>query len=110
MKIQQNVPKLIYALCFLLAMAFWFVFDTTRMDDFAETVYFLFLPLTATPYIMCVIHKEGQEPDGYLKKTYGGHAGLMWFVRIFMMVVLSTLSSVAALLIFGAIGFIASLF
>lgn len=108
MKVQQNVPKLIYALCILLAMAFWFVLDTTRMDNFTKTVYFLFLPLTATPYIMCVIHKEG--PDGYLEAAYGGHPRLTWFVRIFMMVVLSTLSSVAALLVFGAIGFIVRLF
>ena len=110
MKIQQNVPKSIYVLSFLFAMAFWLVFDTTRMDNFTKTLYFFFLPLTATPYIMCVIHKEGQEPEEYLKKTYGGHVGLMWFVRIFMMVVVSTLSSVAALLVLGAIGLIASLF
>ena len=84
-------------------MGFWFVFDSARMGDFSKTVYFLFLPLTAAPWMMCVIHKEGQEPDGYLKETYGGHVGLMCFVRIFMMVVLSILSSVVGLLVFGAV-------
>jgi len=80
------------------------------MDSFALTVYCLFLPLTAAPWMMCVIHKEGQEPDGYLKETYGGHAGLMWLVRIFMMVVLSALSSVAGLSVLGAVVLIASFF
>jgi hypothetical protein len=111
MKIQQNVvPKFIYLLCVLLAMAFWFVFISTEMDGFAKTVYVFFLPLTATPYIMYVIYKEGQEPDGYLKETYGGSAGSIWLVRVFMMVVVSALSSIAALLVFGAIGLVASLF
>jgi len=80
------------------------------MDNIAETVYVFFLPLTATPYIMWVIHKEGQEPEEYLKEQYGGHIGLMWFVRIFMMLVISTLGSFAVLLIFGAVGFIARVF
>jgi hypothetical protein len=110
MRIQQNVSKFIYVLCVFLAMAFWLVFFSTRMDNFAKTVYVFFLPLTATPYIMWVIHKEGQEPEGYLKEVYGGYIGLMWFGRIFMIVVVSTLGSITALLLLGAIGLIASLF
>jgi hypothetical protein len=110
MKIKRNIPKPIYGLCVLLTMAFWFVLDSTRMDGFGKIIYFIFLPLTSAPYIMCVIHKEGQEPDSYFKDTYGSHPGLMWFVRSFMMVVLSLLNSVAALLVFGAIGIVASFF
>lgn len=63
MKIQQDAPKSIYALCGLLAAAFWLVFLSTGMDDFTKTLYVFFLPLTAAPYIMWVIHKEGQEPE-----------------------------------------------
>jgi len=110
MKAKRDVPKFVYGMCTFLVMAFWFVFDATRMDGFAKIAYFLLLPLTSAPYIMCVIHKEGKEPDSYLKDTYGGHPGLMWLVRIFMMVVLSVLNSAAALLVFGAVGFVASLF
>ena len=91
-------------------MAFWFVLNTTTMNDFARAVYCLFLPLTATPYIMFVIHKEGQKSYEYWEGVYGGHAGFAWVARIFMMVVVSALSSVAALLIFGAVRFIVNLF
>jgi len=77
------------------------------MDDFAKTVYVFFLPFTATPYIMFVIHKEEQEPEEYWKKMYGDSVGSMWFVRIFMMVVVSCLSSVAAFIVLAAIGLIA---
>ena len=110
MKIKRDVPRFIYALCVLLAMAFWFVFMRTRMDDLAKIVYVLFLPLTASPYIMWVIHKEGQEPEGYFKETYSGNIGLMWFVRIFMMTIISILGLFVALAIWAAIAFIASLF
>jgi len=76
------------------------------MDGFARTLFVLFLPLTATPYILWVVHKEGQEPETYFKDTYGGQTGLMWVVRVFMMVVVSTMSSVAAIMILGAFGLI----
>jgi hypothetical protein len=79
------------------------------MNDFATTLYVFFLPLTATPYIMWVIHKEGQEPEEYLKEMYAGSVGLMWFVRVFMMVVVSLLGSILAVLVLGAAAFIVSL-
>ena len=110
MRIPRNNPIGIYVLCVLLALAFWFVFASTKMDDVTKTVYFLFLPLTSCPFMMWVIHKEGNEPPEYFKDAYGGNLGLMWFVRMFMMVVISALGSVAAILIFGVIALIARLF
>jgi hypothetical protein len=58
---------LIYAACVILAMVFWLILFGSQMDDFARALYILFLPLTATPYILWVVHKEGQEPEGYFK-------------------------------------------
>lgn len=80
------------------------------MGDTVKTVYASLMPLIATPYIMYVIHKEGQEPRRYLEEMYYSRIGLMWFVRIFMMVVMSALSSIAAILVMGAIALIASSF
>jgi len=110
MKDKQNVPILIYVPCVLLAMVFWFVLFSSRMHGFAETLYFLFLPVSGTPYILWIVHKEGQEPEGYFKDTYAGHAGLMWVDRVFMMVVVSVFSSVAAIMILGAFGLVFRLF
>ena len=31
----------------------------------------VFLPLTGAPYMLWVVHKEGHEPEGYLKETHG---------------------------------------
>lgn len=80
------------------------------MDGLVNTLYFVFLPLTGTPYILWAVHKEGQEPEGYFKDTYAGHDGLMWGVRVFMMVVVSLLSSVAAIIVLCVLGFIFRLF
>ncbi|MGA2446747.1 MAG: hypothetical protein ABSG50_15125 [Opitutaceae bacterium] len=110
MKGRQNVPTLIYVACVLLAMVFWLVLISSKMVGFAKTLYVLFLPLTGTPYILWVVHKEGQEPEGYFKDTYAGHAGLMWVVRVFMMVVVSVLSSIAAIMILGAFRLVFRLF
>ena len=65
----------------------------------------VFLPLTATPYILWVVHKEGQEPEGYLKETYGSDL-MMWVARVFMMVVISALSSIIAITILGIAGLV----
>jgi hypothetical protein len=93
-----------------LATTWWLILFSVRMEDFAKILYAFFLPLTSPPCIMWVIHKEGQEPENYLKEMYANNVGLICFVRIFMMVVVSMLSSVAALLVLGAIGLIKSLF
>jgi hypothetical protein len=110
MKGSDNVPTLLYFASVLLAMAFWFVLFSSRIDGFANDLYFLFMPLIGTPYVLWVVHKEGQEPEGYYKDTYAGHAGLMWCIRIFMMVVVSALSSVAAIIILCALSLISTLF
>src|SRR5437870_7009745 len=110
MKSRQKVSTLIYVACVLLAMVFWLVLFSSRMDGFANALYLLFLPLTGTPYILWAVHKEGQEPEGYFKDAYAGHAGLMWVVRVFMMVVVSVLSSVVAIMILGAFGLVFRLF
>lgn len=110
MKSRHNVPTLLYFASVLLAMAFWFVLFSSRMDGFASDLYFLFIPLIGTPYILWVVHKEGQEPEGYYKDTYAGHAGLMWCVRFLMMVVVSVLSLVAAIIILGALSLVFDLF
>lgn len=117
MKNIQRPPVLICVVCVLLAMVFWFVFIVrvdhfarTPIDDFAKTLYVLFLPLTSTPYILWVVHKEGQEPGGYFKDAYAGHAGFMWFIRVFMMGVASGLSSVAAFVVLGTFGLVFYLF
>ncbi len=109
MKTKQNVPKYIYAICVIFALGYWFVFIRTNMDNLAKVVYAAFMLMIATPYIVWVIHKEGEEPKEYFQEMYGGKAGLIWFVRIFMMVVVSTLSLVAAIIVFGVIGLIAKI-
>ena len=80
------------------------------MVGLTAALYLLFLPLVGTPYILWVVHKEGQEPDDYFKTAYSGSVGLMWVVRLFMMLIVSVLSLVAAILILGAFGFVAALF
>jgi len=101
MKRSRNAPIPVYVACVILATVFWFVLFSSRMDGSAKNLYVLFLPLTGCPYILWVVHKEGQEPEGYFKDAYGGHAGVMWGVRMFMLVVVSCLSSAASFVIFG---------
>jgi hypothetical protein len=79
------------------------------MDDIAKTVYVFLLPLTSSPYMIWVIHKEGQEPAEYFKDPYDNRVGWMWVVRISMMVIASSSSSVAAIFIFGMIALIVRL-
>lgn len=80
------------------------------MDDFVRALYFLFLPLATTPYLIWVIHNEGKDPEWYFKEMYDGSVGLMWLVRIFMMLLIATFSSIVALLVLSAIGPIGGLF
>jgi hypothetical protein len=80
------------------------------MKGFAATLYILFLPLTGTPYVLWFVDKEGQEPEEYFKDQYSGSAELMWFVRVVMMVAVSSLSSFAAILILGAFAVVLGLF
>lgn len=101
---------MIYAACLFLAMIYWLVFILSGMEGLASKLYFIVLPLAGTPYILWVMHHEGQEPEGYFQDTYAGHAGLVWVVRVFMMVVVSTLSLVVAILMLGAAGYIYGLF
>src|SRR5882724_10136033 len=110
MKVRRDVPILIYVPGLLLAMVFYIVFLSSRMEGVTAALYLLLLPLIGSPYILWVVHKEGQEPEGYFKDTYAGHAGLMWVVRGFMMVVVSVLSLFAAIMIFGAFGLVFSMF
>jgi|GEM_PF-2669692 len=110
MKQKSKVPILVYAPSLLLAMVFYFVFLRSRMVGLTAALYSLLLPLVGTPYILWVVHKEGQESDGYFKDAYSGSVGLMWVVRLFMMLIVSVFSLVAAILIFGAFGFVATLF
>ena len=91
-------------------MVFWIVLFSSKMEGFAKSLYFIFLPLTGIPYILWVVHKEGQEPAEYLKDTYGSHPGSIWVVRFFLMFVVSSMSSVAAIVILGAFGFVFRLF
>jgi hypothetical protein len=79
------------------------------MKGFAATLYILFLPLTATPYVLWFVDKEEQEPEEYFKDQYGS-AGWMWFTHVYMMVVASVLSSFAAILILGAFAVVLGLF
>jgi hypothetical protein len=85
----------------LFAAVFWVVLWDSRMNGFAKILYILFLPLTGTPYILWLVDTEGQQPEEYLKDQYGS-AGWMWFARVYLMVAVSALSSVAAILILGA--------
>jgi hypothetical protein len=94
----------------VLAAMWWLVFYMASMGQYTKVIYSCFLPLTAAPYIMWVIHKEGQEPPNYIQHTYGDRVWLVWLVRIFMMIVVSALSSIAAVLAMGAIAFLLSLF
>jgi hypothetical protein len=80
------------------------------MKGFAATLYILFLPLTGTPSVLWFVDKEGQEPEEYFKDQYSGSAGLMWFVRVFMMVAVSSLSSFAAILLLGVFAVVLGLF
>jgi hypothetical protein len=105
-----NTPIFIYVACVLLAMAFWLVFFGSKINGFAAILYVLFLPLTSTPYVLWVVTKEGQESEEYFKDQYAGSTGLMWIVRVFMMFVVCGLSSVAAIMILGALGVVFSLF
>jgi len=106
MKGRRNAPTMIYVACVLLAMIYWLVLFGSRMDGLARNLYVLLLPLIGTPFILWVVHKEGQEPEGYFKDTYAGRAGAMWAVRVFMMIVASVLSSVVAIMILGAFGLV----
>jgi hypothetical protein len=107
---RRNAPIPIYVACVLLATVFWLVFLSSKINGFAAILYALFLPLTSIPYILWVVDKEGQEPEEYFKDLYGGRTGLMWVVCVFMMVVVSGLSSVVAIVILGALGVVFSLF
>jgi hypothetical protein len=110
MKTPRNVPIMIYIACLALAVIYWLVFILAGMEGLTSTLYFFLLPLIGIPYILWIVHHEGREPEEYFQDTYAGHTGLMWVVRIFMMGVVSTLSSVAAILILGAAGFVYGLF
>ena len=96
MKRTLSKETLAYVACVILAMAFWLVMLHSRMDAFASKLYLVFLHLTGSPYILWVVHAEGRESEGYFKENYGGHPGLMWAVRVFMMVVVSVMSLIAA--------------
>src|SRR5438045_2446451 len=98
MKGRSNVPILVYVPSLLLAMIFYIVFLRSRMVGLTAALFSLLLPLVGTPYILWVVHKEGQEPDSYLKHAYSDSVGLMWLVRLFMMLIVSVLSLVAAIL------------
>lgn len=101
---------MIYMACLILAMIFWLVFILSGMEGLASKLYALLLPLTGAPYILWVVHNEGEESGGYFKDTYAGYAGLMWVVRVFMMVVVSVLSLFAVIVIFGVFGLVFSVF
>jgi len=74
----ENISEiLIYVFCTFLAMAYWLIFFSTNMRGFAKILYLIFLPFTSTPFIIWVIHREGQESEDYLKKWYGGSIGQM---------------------------------
>ena len=106
----QRQPALIYLACVLLAIAFWVVFFRSRMDGVATILFVLFLPLTGTPYVVWVVHREGKEPQKYFDDAYAGHSGLMWVVRIFMMLVVSLLSSVVAIAVLAGFTLVTRLF
>ena len=79
----KTKDRRVYVPCVILATVYWLVKEHSRMDEFASNLYFLLLPLTGTPYLIWVVQGESREPEGYFKTTYGGHAGLMWGVRVF---------------------------
>ncbi len=108
-RIILDAPKILYALCVLLAMAYWMIFLSTDMGDLAKNLFILFLPLVSTPYILWIVHSDRREPEERLKERYGGTYG-MWFIRIFMIVVISVLSLVAAIMVLGVPALIIRLF
>jgi hypothetical protein len=91
-----SVPLVIYGACAMLAIIFWLVWFAARMGMLGV----VFLPLTSTPYILWIVHKERQEPERYFKETYADSALLMWLVRVFMMIVVSALSSFVLFFVF----------
>jgi hypothetical protein len=105
MKGKPKAPMMIFVVCVLLA-GIWLIMALNSRTGILGVV---FLPLTASPYILWVVHKEGQEPEGYLKETYGSDL-MMWVARVFMMVVISALSSIIAITILGIAGLVFGLF
>src|SRR5262249_10707372 len=101
MKGKPKAPMMIFVVCVLLA-GIWLIMVLNSRTGILGIV---FLPLTPTPYILWVVHKEGQEPEGYLKETYGSDL-MMWVARVFMMVVISALSSIIAITILGIAGLV----
>ena len=80
----------------MLAIIFWLLWFAAGMGMLG----IVFLPLTSTPYILWVVHKEGQEPERYFKETYADSALFMWVVRAFMLIVISALISLVLFLVF----------
>jgi hypothetical protein len=109
-------PKFIFVLTGLLITVWWFVFFSIEESmgmyfNTTKKVFLLFLPLTSTPYIIWVIHKESHEGEEYLNKMYDSRfPWLRWFVYAFMMVVISALGTIILLLIAGVIGLIYNIF
>jgi hypothetical protein len=91
-----SAPIIIYGACAMLAMIFWLVWFAAGMGMLG----IVFLPLTSTPFILWVVHKEGQEPERYFQQTYADSALLMWVVLVFMMIVVSALISLVLFPVF----------
>jgi len=58
---------MIFVVCVLLT-GIWLIMVLNSRTGILGIV---FLPLTAAPYMLWVVHKEGHEPEGYLKETHG---------------------------------------
>jgi len=67
MKGKPKAPMMIFVVCVLLA-GIWLIMVLNSRTGILGIV---FLPLTAAPYMLWVVHKEGHEPEGYLKETHG---------------------------------------
>ena len=80
------------------------------MGGLAKMLYICLLPLAASPWIMWVNQEEERESTDYFKKFYADNTALMWFVRVFMMIIMSVMASFVGLLVLGGISLMRSLF
>jgi hypothetical protein len=99
-KRDRDINWLLLVFCTILAFGWLLlVFDAPDTRAFRYYILIWFLPLTASPYIMWVMHREGQEPDFFNQNYPDSSLFAVWFIRIFMMVIISVMCVFAAIIV-----------